>query len=99
MVIITACIYYLLLALMFFIEVPELLVIVVGAGVFLVLTLDHLRGGSGRGQGDRIWSFVRSACIAALILIALGVMRCLHPLSSTRSRQTGARGKSVRGKR
>ena len=77
MIMITACIYFLLLALMFFVEVPELLVIVVGAGVFLSLTLYHLRGGSGRGQGDRIWSFVRSACIAALILIALRVMQSL----------------------
>lgn len=77
MIIITACIYFLLLALMFFIEVPELLVIVVGAGVFLALTLYHLRGGRGRSQGDRIWTFAKSACIAALILIALGVMQTL----------------------
>lgn len=78
MIIITACIYFLTLALMFFIEVPELLVIVVGAGVFLSLTLYHLRGGGGgRKQGDRIWTFAKSACIAALILIALGVMQTL----------------------
>ncbi len=77
MIIITACIYFLLLALMFFVEVSELLVIVVGAGVFLALTLYHLRGGRGRSQGDRIWMFAKSACIAALILIALGVMQTL----------------------
>lgn len=77
MIIITACIYFLLLALMFFIEVPELLVIVVGAGIFLALTLYHLRGGGGRSQGDRVWTFAKSACIAALILIALGVMQTL----------------------
>ena len=77
MIIITACIYFLLLVLMFFVEVPELLVIVVGAGVFLVLTLYHLRGGSGRNHGDRIWTFAKSACIAGLILIALGVMQTL----------------------
>lgn len=75
--IIAACIYFLLLALMFFIEVPELLVIVVGAGVFLALTLYHLRGGRGQIKGDRIWAFVKSACIAALILIALGVLQTL----------------------
>ena len=77
MIIITACIYFLLLVLMFFVEVPELLVIVVGAGIFLALTLYHLRGGGGRSQGDRIWTFAKSACIAALILIALGVMQTL----------------------
>lgn len=77
MIIITACIYFLLLALMFFIEVPELLVIVVGAGVFLALTLYHLREGGGRNEGDFIWSFAKSACIAALILIALGMMQTL----------------------
>lgn len=77
MIIITACIYFLLLALMFFIEVPELLVIVVGTGVFLALTLYHFRGGRGRSQGDRIWTFAKSACIAALILIALGMMQTL----------------------
>lgn len=77
MIIITACIYFLLLALMFFIEVPELLVIVVGAGVFLSLTLYHLRGEGRRNEGDFIWSFAKSACIAALILIALGMMQTL----------------------
>lgn len=77
MIIITACIYFLLLALMFFIEVPELLVIFVGAGVFLALTLYHLRGGGGRRHGDWIWTFAKSACIAALILIVLGVMQTL----------------------
>ncbi len=77
MIMITAFIYFLLFALMFFVEVPELLVIVVGAGVFLSLTLYHFRGGGGRSQGDRIWTFAKSACIAALILIALGVMQTL----------------------
>lgn len=76
--IITACVYFLLLATMFFVEVPKMLVILVGAGVFLSLTLYHLRGGArGQNHGDRIWSFAKSACIAALILIALGVTQSL----------------------
>ena len=77
MIIITACIYFLLLALMFFIEVPEALVIVVGAGVIVSLTLYRLRGEGRRNEGDFIWSFAKNACIAALILIALGVMQSL----------------------
>ena len=76
--IIIACVYFLLLATMFFVEVPKMLVILVGAGVFLSLTLYHLRGGArGRSHGDLIWSFAKSACIAALILIALGVTQSL----------------------
>lgn len=76
--IIIACVYFLLLATMFFVEVPKMLVILVGAGVFLSLALYHLRGGArGRSHGDRIWSFAKSACIAALILIALGVTQSL----------------------
>lgn len=77
MITITACIYFLTLALMFFVEVPEALVIVVGAGVVLALTLYHLRREGRRNEGDFIWSFAKSACIAALILIALSVMQTL----------------------
>lgn len=77
MITITACIYFLTLALMFFVEVPEALVIVVGAGVVLALTLYRLRGEGRRNEGDFIWSFAKNACIAALILIALGVMQTL----------------------
>lgn len=75
--ILVACIYFLILAAIFFVEVPEALVIVVGAGVIVSLTLYRLRGEGRRNEGDFIWSFAKSACIAALILIALGVMQSL----------------------
>lgn len=75
--ILVACIYFLILAAIFFVEVPEALVIVVGAGVIVSLTLYRLRGEGRRNEGDFIRSFAKSACIAALILIALGVMQSL----------------------
>lgn len=67
-----ALFYYILLVLMFFVEVPSYLPIVVGIFVFIFILIELIKN---KKLKHTVSSFVLASLISSFILILLGVMQ------------------------
>ena len=76
MTLIVSLVYYILLILMFFIRISNTLPILVGISVFIIITIEYFEiKNENIKTVNRIYSFIISALISGVVLIALSILQ------------------------
>lgn len=76
MTLVVSLVYYILLILMFFTRVADIFPIIVGIGVFIIITIEYIKiKNENIKTVNRIYSFIISALISGLVLIALSILQ------------------------
>lgn len=68
--------YYILLIIMFFTRVDDILLILVGIGVFIIITIEYMKIRNENIKTiNRIYSFIISALVSGIVLIVLSILQ------------------------